>query len=65
MAQAVSCQPVPEEAWFNPKSFITAFIVDIVALEQVFCACTFFVHMSVIPPMLHNLAFIYYNATQS
>jgi len=36
MAQAVSCQPVLEEAWFIPRSVITAFMVDIVALEHVF-----------------------------
>ena len=30
-----------------------------------FYACTFFVRMSIIPPMLHILAFIYANATQS
>jgi hypothetical protein len=28
MAQAVSCQPVTEEAWFNPRSVITAFMVE-------------------------------------
>jgi len=36
MAQVVSCQSVPEDAWFNPRSVITAFIMDIVAMEQVF-----------------------------
>jgi hypothetical protein len=65
MARAVRCQPVPEEAWFNPRSVITAFMVDIVSLEQVFMhvqflsvsisfhQCSITLHSSM--PMLHSL----------
>jgi len=65
MAQAVSCQPVPQEAWFIPRSVITVFMVDVVALEQVFMHVHFFVCISIIPSVLHNLAFIYANTTRS
>ena len=58
MDQAVSYQPVPQEAWFIPRSVITAFMVDIMVPEQVLMHVHFFVHISIIPPMFHNLAFI-------
>jgi hypothetical protein len=65
MAQAVSYQAVPQKTWFIPMSVITEFMVDIVTLEQIFMHVHFFVRISIIPPMLHNLAFIYANTTQS
>jgi hypothetical protein len=36
MAQVVSCQPFTTEAWFMPGSLFVGFVVDKVALGQVF-----------------------------
>jgi hypothetical protein len=53
MAQAVSRRPLTAEAGFDPGSAHVRFVVDKVALGQVFPRALRFSPVNFIPPVLH------------
>jgi hypothetical protein len=55
MAQAVSRRPLPRRPGFDPKSVHVGFVVDKVALRQVFPRVRRFSHVNIIPPLLHYM----------
>jgi len=56
---AVSHCLLNTEAWFNPRPVHVGFVVDRVALRQVFLQVLRFPTIIVIPPVLHIHLFIY------
>jgi hypothetical protein len=53
MAQAVSRRPLPRRPGFDPGSVHVGFVVDNVALGQVFPRVLRFCPVNFIPPVLH------------
>jgi len=59
MAQAITYPSVSLEAMLNPRQVHVEFVVDKVAVRQVFLSVVHIPPVTVIPPVLHTHSFIY------